>query len=119
MQIEKNKALDSINTFGLSATSKSFVSVKTLEELQEVILSKETQNNPVFILGGGSNILLTHDVEGLTIKIDIKGIEIIDQTDSHVIVQVGAGENWHEFVLYALEQGWGGIENLSLIPGTV
>ena len=118
MQFEENKPLDRVNTFGLSAKTKLFKSVKTIDELEVCLKSKEAQNNNLFILGGGSNILLTNDFDGLTIKIDIKGIEVVEETNQAVLVKIGAGENWHEFVLYAINHNWGGVENLSLIPGT-
>lgn len=119
MHFEENKPLDDINTFGLSAKSRLFIAVHTIEELQEAILSQEAQENKLFILGGGSNILLTEDFDGLTIKNEISGIEVVDQTAKEVIIKIGAGENWHEFVRHAINQNWGGVENLSLIPGTV
>jgi len=119
MQIEKDRSLDKINTFGLKAKSKLFASAESIEDLQQILKSDEAQNNELFILGGGSNVLLTKNFDGLTIKVDIKGIEVVEETDEAVTVKVGAGENWHQFVLHAINHDWGGIENLSLIPGTV
>ncbi len=119
MQFEENKPLDKVNTFGLSATTKLFKSVESIEDLKESLKSSEAKSNDLFILGGGSNILLTNDFDGLTLKVDIKGIEVVKESPNDVLVKIGAGENWHDFVLYAINQNWGGVENLSLIPGTV
>lgn len=119
MQIERNISLKPLNTFGLEAKAKLFIDVTSIEELQDALASDPAKQNDLMILGGGSNILLTQDFDGLVIKNSIKGKEVIHETEDFVLVKVGAGENWHEFVLYALDKGWGGIENLSLIPGTV
>src|SRR5690606_19508569 len=81
--------------------------------------SGRIQHNTSLILGGGSNILLTADVDGLVIKTEIGGINIITEDDDHVTIQAGSGENWHALVMYCVERNWGGTENLSLIPGTV
>ena len=104
------------NTFGLSACAAHFAEVRTVDELREALHSGM---EPVLILGGGSNILFTRDVEGLVIKNSIMGIEILSSAGNEVLLKVGGGENWHRFVLYAVAQGLGGVENLSLIPGTV
>ncbi|GAA0894650.1 UDP-N-acetylmuramate dehydrogenase [Fulvivirga kasyanovii] len=119
MHIQKNVSLKPLNTFGLEAKARVFVEVKSIEDLQEVLQSEVASDNPLFILGGGSNVLLSKDFDGLVIKNSIMGKEVVHETDDFVLVKIGAGENWHNFVLYALESGWGGIENLSLIPGTV
>lgn len=119
MHIEKNVSLKSLNTFALEAKAKVFTEVNNIEELQEVLASDIAKENDLLILGGGSNLLISKDFDGLVIKNNITGKEVVHETDDFVLVKIGAGENWHEFVLYALEQGWGGIENLSLIPGTV
>lgn len=119
MNIQENISLKPYNTFGLDANSQQFVSVISIEELQKVLQSEKAKSQPLFVLGGGSNILLTKDVEGLTLKVEIEGIEVVEETDNHVLVKVGAGVVWHDFVLYSLAKDWGGIENLSLIPGTV
>ncbi len=104
------------NTFGLPARAAHFIEVQSVEELRAAL---QTDIQPRLILGGGSNILFTRDVTGLVIKNSIYGKEIVAATDNEVHLKVGAGENWHAFVCYAVEQGLGGVENLSLIPGTV
>lgn len=116
MQIIENQSLKSYNTFGIPATARYFVAVHSEQELKEAL---QTGMRPIFILGGGSNILLTGDFNGLVIKNNIVGKHIIEVNDNHAVVKVGAGENWHQTVLWTLAQGLGGLENLSLIPGTV
>jgi UDP-N-acetylmuramate dehydrogenase len=117
MEIIDNFSLKNYNTFGIEAKAKQFVSVHSVEELQTVL--KENPAQKKFILGGGSNMLLTKDIEALTIHVDIKGKTIIDQTEDAVWVEAKAGENWHEFVLWTIDQDFGGLENMSLIPGNV
>lgn len=117
MHIEKNKSLKSYNTFGIDAKASHFVSIESITDLSEILKSEAYTQK--FILGGGSNMLLTKDIEALVIHINLKGIEILSQTDNHVLIKASAGENWHEFVLWCLEHNFGGIENLSLIPGNV
>ncbi|WP_298498602.1 UDP-N-acetylmuramate dehydrogenase [uncultured Algibacter sp.] len=117
MQIQNNISLKPFNTFGIDAKAKHFVSVNNLDDLKH-ILSLENQPNKL-ILGGGSNMLLTQDFDGLVIRINLKGIKIISENEDTVIVQANAGENWHEFVLWCINNDFGGIENLSLIPGNV
>ncbi|WP_435134017.1 UDP-N-acetylmuramate dehydrogenase [Formosa sp. A9] len=117
MQIQHNISLKPYNTFGIDVVAKHFVTVSTLKELTVVL---ENTNYPEkFILGGGSNLLLTKNVDALIIHINIKGITICSETEDHVFVQANAGENWHEFVLWSLQHNFGGLENLSLIPGNV
>ena len=115
MIVYKNFNLKPYNTFDIEAFAKEFVSVTTLEELKNTL----QQTSDFFILGGGSNLLLTHNIEKLVIHNQLKGIEIVQQNDDFVWVKAQAGENWHEFVLYCIENNFGGIENLSLIPGNV
>lgn len=119
MNIQKNFSLKNHNTFGVNVLATNFAEVNSVEELTDALNYSATQNLPLLILGGGSNILLTNNFEGLVIHLNLKGIteKILDQ-DS-VIVTAQAGENWHEFVLYCLEKNYGGLENLSLIPGNV
>lgn len=104
---------------GIAATARYFCEVKNVQDLKEVLGRDQFAKMPKLILGGGSNLLFTGDYHGLVIKIGIMGREVIAETEDQVEVKIGAGENWHELVLYAIENGWGGIENLSLIPGTV
>lgn len=115
MQIIENKNLKKHNTFGVNAYAKYFVEVNTVYELQEVL--KDTRFPDKFILGGGSNLLLTKNIDALVIHINLNGISIDFEDDSKVHLKVMAGENWHQLVLYCLENNYGGIENLSLIPG--
>jgi len=117
MHIQQNISLKNYNTFGIDANAKYFVSVNSVEELKEVLKLKEFPNR--FILGGGSNMLLTKDVDALVIHVNLNGIETVSKTDKTVIVKANAGENWHELVLWCLDHNFGGIENLSLIPGNV
>ncbi len=104
------------NTFGLPAEAEFFAEISTREELQTIL---QSNTRPVFVLGGGSNILITRDLPGLVIKNAIGGIEIIQTVDNEVLVKAGGGVVWHDFVLWAVAQDLGGVENLSLIPGTV
>lgn len=117
MQILNDISLKAYNTFGIEAKAKRFVSIDSVAELKNVYTSET--NTPKFILGGGSNMLLTKDVDALVIHINIKGKTIISQTEDTVFVRANAGENWHEFVLWTLKHDFGGLENLSLIPGNV
>lgn len=117
MIIQHNISLKPYNTFGLNAHAKHFIKVESLQDLKEALSLKAYPNK--FILGGGSNMLLTKDLDALVIHVDIRGIVIIANEDNHVLVQAQAGENWHEFVLWCLEHDFGGLENLSLIPGNV
>ena len=117
MEILTHYPLKNHNTFGISAFAKEFVSVHTTQELAEVL--KENQGKKLFILGGGSNMLLTQDINALVIHVDLKGKEAVWQDNETVHVKAMAGENWHEFVQYCIEHNFGGLENLSLIPGNV
>lgn len=117
MQIQHNISLKSYNTFGIDVKAKHFVSVTSVEDLKAIYASKDFPQK--FILGGGSNMLLTKDIDALVIHLNLKGKQILSQTDTEVLVESQAGENWHEFVLWTLENNFGGLENLSLIPGNV
>jgi UDP-N-acetylmuramate dehydrogenase len=119
MTMQENVSLKPYNTFGIDARARYFVEITSVADLQELISRKIYKEEEIFILGGGSNVLLTQNFEGLVVKMNIPGIEVIKENEASVWVKVGAGENWHQFVLYCITQGYGGIENLSLIPGTV
>ena len=117
--MQHHVSLRNLNTFGLESQAQSFEEVKSVEELTEILKNPDLKNTPKFILGGGSNILLTRDVDALVIKISIGGIEKVKEDDEHIWLHAGAGEKWHDFVMYCVEHGYAGIENLSLIPGTI
>lgn len=119
MQPLSNISLKQYNSFSCEETASFFVEVASKEALTEALEWTRVHQQPYLILGGGSNILLTKKVEGLVIKIAIKGIQKIEETPKEVMLSVGAGENWHHFVSYCVQKSWGGLENLSLIPGTV
>ncbi len=104
-------------TFGVHAKAAFFTTFSDEVQLSEILSKNDTR--PLLILGGGSNILFTTDFNGLVLKNEVKGIRLVNESASHVIVEAGAGENWHQFVLHCISNGWGGIENLSLIPGNV
>lgn len=117
MEILHNFSLKKYNTFGIEAKAKQFVAVHSNEELKTIL--QENKTNKKFILGGGSNMLLTKDIDALVIHINLKGKKIIEENDDFVWVESQAGENWHEFVLWTIDQNFGGLENMSLIPGNV
>ncbi len=119
MLIKENIELSSYNSFKCNAKANYFCTIKRKDEIDEAISWCIHQKKPFLLLGGGSNILFTKDFDGLVIKMDIKGIKLIKETATEVFISVGAGENWHLLVQYCVQKGWGGIENLSLIPGTV
>lgn len=115
--IQENISLKPYNTFGIDVQAKRFTQVDSIPALQQLIQSHP--NEPYFILSGGSNMLLTHDVEQLVIKLNIKGIQLIKEDDHFVWIEAQASEVWHDFVQWTLTQDYGGLENLSLIPGHV
>ncbi len=117
--IQENISLKPYNTFGVDVSARYFAEVNSVEELIETLKFSKIQTLPLLFLGGGSNILLTKSFDGLAILLNLKGIieEIID--DNLVLVTAKAGENWHQFVMFCLDKNYGGLENLSLIPGNV
>jgi UDP-N-acetylmuramate dehydrogenase len=115
MSTQKNISLLPFNSFHLDVNASELISVTTVEELQKIL----NQNEPKLVLGGGSNVLLTRNVDGLVLKIDITGITEVKEDSKRIYVRAGAGENWHGLVQYTMERNWGGLENLSLIPGNV
>lgn len=117
MNFISNYSLKSLNTFGIEATSKLFVSVNSVNQIKELLESTEFKSNTHLILGGGSNLLLTNNFDGLVIKNELQGIEVINENDSIVYVKCSAGVVWHEFVMWCINKNYGGIENLALIPG--
>lgn len=119
MQIQQNKSLKPYNTFGIDVNATYFATFESSEDLDTVFGNSEFQNLPKMVLGGGSNMLLVRDFDGLILKNGCRGIEVVEETADFAFVDVKGGENWHEFVLWCLDNNFGGVENLSLIPGTV
>lgn len=117
--MQENFSLKSYNTFGVEAKSRFFTEVNTIDELKEALNFAETQSLQLLFLGGGSNILLTKDFDGLAIQLNLRGISEEHINENEVWVTAKAGENWHEFVMFCLQKNYGGLENLSLIPGNV
>ena len=119
MNIQQNISLRSYNTFGIDVRAKYFASFNSVSELEELLDSKLSTPVSKFVLGGGSNILFTKNFDGLVLKNEIKGIELIKEDERYIYLKAGAGENWHQFVLYCLKHNYAGVENLSLIPGNI
>jgi UDP-N-acetylmuramate dehydrogenase len=117
--IEKNVSLKPFNTFGLEASAKLLARVTDVASLRAILDDRKLRNEERFILGGGSNILLTKNVDGLVIKNELAGIDVISESTDHYLVRSGAGVVWHQLVMYCIENGYAGVENLSLIPGNV
>ena len=120
MNVQQNLSLKKLNTFGIETKSEHFVEFTSVEELKNILSLPEYKNKKRLIIGGGSNLLFTSEIiDGLVLQNKIKGIEIVKENEKEVYLKSGAGEVWHDLVVYAISKNWGGIENLSLIPGTV
>ena len=119
MNIQENFSLKNYNTFGVDVSAKYFAEVTSADELLVALDFSKTQSLPIIFLGGGSNILFTKDFDGLVIQLNLKGISEEIISENEVLVTSKAGENWHEFVQFCLAKNFGGLENLSLIPGNV
>lgn len=117
--LKENFSLLSCNTFGIQANARYYTEPGEISELVEFLHSPLIKEHPLLILGGGSNMLFTRDFDGIVLHPAIKGIEKISETDMHIFIRTGAGENWDSFVARCVENEWSGIENLSWIPGTV
>lgn len=115
--IQEHVNLRPYNTFGIEVFAKRFAAFSSVEELSQLL--KQRNGDPLLFLGGGSNVLFTQNFNGLVLRNEIKGIELLEETDEHVLIKAGAGEVWHDFVLHCVDKDFGGIENLSLIPGSV
>lgn len=119
VKIQYNISLKPYNTFGIDATANEFVEVTTIEELLLLVNTFNFSSRKILVIGGGSNLLLTKDFDGMVIKNSIQGLELLNEDDESVWIKAMAGEKWHSFVMYCIEHGYGGVENLSLIPGCV
>lgn len=119
MLIEQNFSLKNHNTFHIDTRADSLAVIKNQEDLEEIYNEYKYRSKKKLVLGGGSNILFTRNFLGLVLKIEIGGIEVVEDSTDSVIVSFGAGENWHQCVMWCIENNLGGVENLSLIPGTI
>jgi len=119
MQIETGVSLKPHNTFGLPAVARTLVRVASDGDVRQVVDHPELGRAPKFVLGGGSNIILTRDMPQLVLKVEVRGMRLVEERADAWIVEAGAGESWHDFVAWTIAQGWPGLENLALIPGTV
>jgi UDP-N-acetylmuramate dehydrogenase len=123
MLVENNVALQPLNTFGIAARAQRLVRLRSQEDLLTLMASADwhapSTSSPVFVLGGGSNLVLTGDLKVLVLKVEIMGRRLLQDADKGWLVEAGAGENWHRFVEWTLDQGWPGLENMALIPGSV
>ena len=119
MQIESGVSLKPHNTFGLPAVAQTLVRVTSDADVRRIVDHPQYGRAPKFILGGGSNIVLTRDMPQLVLKVEVRGMRLVEERPDAWIVEAGAGENWHDFVTWTLAHGHPGLENLALIPGTV
>ena len=119
MMVEKNIPLQSFNTFRIVAKAHRLVRIATQEDIVAFLSDPANREEAKFVLGGGSNIVLTGDVKPVVLKVDIKGRRLVQETDKAFVIEAGGGENWHDFVAWTLQQGYPGLENMALIPGTV
>ncbi len=119
MVVEKNIPLQAFNTFHIVAKAHAMARITHEQDVRDLLADPEWANAPKFVLGGGSNIVLTGDVKPLVLKVEVRGLKVVGETAKAVIVEAGAGENWHDFVTWTLDQNLPGVENMALIPGTV
>lgn len=119
MKLQKNYSLKNLNTFRIDVSARYYTQVNSINDIVELIGMPEYKNQDKLVLGGGANILFTKNYDGLVIKIGLKGISTVREDKNKVYIEVAAGENWHKFVMYTVEKGLGGIENMVFIPGTV
>ena len=119
MLVEKNIPLQAFNTFRIVAKAQALARITSEADVHQLLADPEWAAVPKFVLGGGSNIVLTGDVKPLVLKVEVRGLKVVGETAKSVIVEAGAGENWHDFVTWTLDQNLPGMENMALIPGTV
>ena len=118
MLVENNVALQSLNSFGIAARAHRLVRVRSEADIRALLEPKDAPV-PSLVLGGGSNLVITGDIKGLVVKVEVPGRQLVAESDKGWLIEAGAGERWHDFVAWTLEQGWPGLENLALIPGSV
>lgn len=119
LAIENDAPLRRHNSFGLPATARRLVRITSDADVRRVLAHPELGRAPKFVLGGGSNVILTRDMPELVLKVEVRGLRLVNEGDDAVIIEAGAGERWHDLVAWTLDNGWPGLENLALIPGTV
>lgn len=119
MEINKNVSLKDLNTFGVNAITALYSEIHNLDDIQDLLEWKAQNDLPVLLLGGGSNLLFKNDYQGLVSRVCLSGKQVIDDDNKNAYISVAAGENWHDFVRWTISEGYAGLENLSLIPGTV
>ena len=119
MKVEHNLSLQPYNTFGILARAQRLVRIRDEADVRAVLADAELTTLDRFVLGGGSNIVLTGDVRALVLKVEVPGMRLVDEDERSWVVEAGAGESWHRLVAWTLAQGWPGLENMALIPGTV
>src|ERR1700757_3699060 len=119
MKFSENYPLKDITTFHAKVFAKQFAEFTSADELKEILSAPQVKGKPFMILGGGSNVLFTGDYNGVIIRNAIKGIEVLKEEGNDIYIKANGGEKWHDFVLYCVSHNYGGVENLSLIPGTV
>ncbi|GAB4031263.1 UDP-N-acetylmuramate dehydrogenase [Spirosoma gilvum] len=119
LNIQSHVSLKPYNTFRIDASARYWVDISNEDDLQTLLQLSEFLDNPKLILGGGSNILLCRNFDGLAVKLNLQGIDVVREDETHVYLKAGGGVNWHELVMFCVDHGYAGVENLSLIPGTV
>lgn len=119
MLVEKQVPLQPYNSFGIAARAQQFARIRSEADLASLMARPEWAITPRFVLGGGSNLVITGDIKALVLRVEIAGRRLVEETDKGWLIEAGAGENWHGFVAWTLDQGWPGLENMALIPGTV
>jgi UDP-N-acetylmuramate dehydrogenase len=119
MLVERNFPLQAHNSFGIVAKAFELVRVQSEADVQSVLANPALRDSPKLVLGGGSNLVLTGDVKPLVLKVELKGMRLVQETDKAWVVEAAAGENWHDVVRWTLDNGWPGLENMALIPGSV
>ncbi|HIO93178.1 MAG TPA: UDP-N-acetylmuramate dehydrogenase [Leucothrix mucor] len=119
MKIKSNKSLKNYNSFGIDVNSQYFATIKNNADIDELLEWRQTSDHSLLLVGGGSNMLFKNDYQGLSAIIQTKGIELLAKDNEYIYIKAAAGENWHQFVRWTVENGYAGLENLSLIPGTV